>query len=205
MENDNLLYGDLYHLATRMHACNVSIAIARASVNQAVTSFVFIRNSKAIEHFAKWIVNVFAMGREKAIQYLNTRMINDMTLGARYLRLFAAFPEQSIRTGVFELPTWFYSDNESCCLCHGPSRTPIIFDACVLGQYFGGTYAAPNTPHWEKNRLIDPRGLALEWRSSPLKNLKLPYIKGIQIINLHIHSKRLQKFSSAGNNQSKGF
>lgn len=205
LENDNMLYGNLYQLAVQMHVCNVSLGIARAARSQAIASFVFIRNGKAIEHFVRWFLNVFKMGPKKAIEFMGTPSINDMTLGARYLRLFAASPQQSLKTGVFELPTSFYFDIEPCCLCHIHSNNPVIFDACVLGQYFGGTHARPDSPHWERNRLVDPRGLLIEWRNSDEDNLRRPYIKNIQIINLHVHSKKLYKFSSLGYNQTKQF
>ena len=205
IENDNMVYADLYQLVKRMYECNVSIAMARLNVNLAVTSFVFIRNSRSIEQFMDWCVNIFRMGPEKAVQFLGTAWVNDMALGARYLQLFAASAEQSKRTGVFELPTRFYSENESCCLCNVSNGTSIIFDACVLGQYFGGNFENPNAPYWEKNRNIDPRGLSLDWRPNELGSVKTPYIKGVKIINIHVHSKRLERFSSIGDKQTKGF
>jgi hypothetical protein len=205
MENDNMVYIDLQQLAVRMHECNVSIAMARATTQLAITSFVFIRNVRSIEHFAEWCVSIFRMGPEKASQFLNTTQINDMTLGARYLQLFAASFGQSRRTGIFELPTWFHPRNTNCCLCHLSDNTPIIFDACVLGQYFGGTFTKPDAQYWEPQRLVDPRGLSLEWQYNKLSKYKRPYIKGIQIINLHVHSKQLHKFSSLNNPQTKAF
>ena len=205
IENDNMVYADLYQLTVRMYECNVSLAMPRATVDQAVTSFVFIRNSRSIEQFAEWCVSIFRMGPEKAVQFLGTEWINDMSLGSRYLQMFAASSEQSTRTGIFELPTRLYSRNESCCICRASNRTSIIFDASVLGQYFGGNFENPDASFWAPKRLMDPRGLSLEWHSSEFDDLKRPYIKGTQIVNIHVHSKRLERFSSFGNKQTKGF
>lgn len=205
MENDNMMYADLHQLTVRMYECNVSLAMPRVSVDQVVTSFVFIRNSQSIERFAEWSVSIFRMGPEKAIQLLGTSWINDMSLGSRYLQMFAASSEQSTKTGIFELPTRLYSRNESCCICRASNQTSIIFDASVLGQYFGGNFENPDASFWAPKRLMDPRGLALEWHSSEFDDLKRPYIKGTQIMNIHVHSKRLERFSSFGNKQTKGF
>ncbi|CAM2729959.1 unnamed protein product [Rotaria socialis] len=201
MENDNMLYIDLNRLAMRMLECNVSIAIPRAAIDQAVMSFIFVKSSRIMEHFVEWCVNVFRMGPEKAVKFLNTSWINDMTLGARYLQLFATSNEQSKITGVFELPTWINERNESCCLCKMTQNDAIIFDACVLGQYFGGTFSNPNQKHWEMNRLVDPRGLLLDWRPSEHGAHKHPYIIGIKIANIHVHSKKLARFSSIRGSQ----
>lgn len=195
VENDNMIYVDLLQLSKRMNACGVKFSIPRAAIDQAVTSFIYARTAEAIEHFAQWCVHVFRMGPDRAVRYLNTQWINDMTLGAQYLRLYASSGEK----GVYELPTRFHTKFENCCLCYLSSdyKGPIIFDACVLGQYFGGTFARPNVPHWEENRLIDPRGNVLEWRMSLQDKLKRPFIRGIRIVNIHVHSKQLEKFSSS--------
>lgn len=202
IENDNMLYVDLFKLSERMNTCGVKFAIPRAAVNQAVTSFIYVQTSKSMEHFIEWCVNIFRLGPDKAVQYLKTEWINDMTLGAQYLRLYVS----SDVVGVYELPTRFYTKSENCCLCYLSKdySEPIIFDACVLGQYFGGTFGRPNVPHWEENRLVDPRGDILDWQENTENKLKRPYIRGRHIVNIHVHSKQLEKFSSSGVKQMTG-
>ena len=194
IENDNMLYIDLPRLSERMKICGVRFAFPRAAINQAVTSFIYAETSQAIEHFVRWCVNVFKLGPDMAAKYLNTTWINDMTLGAHYLRLYVS-PNTA---GVFELPTRFHAKSENCCLCYlsRDSREQIIFDACVIGQYFGGTFSRPNQTHWEENRLFDPRGTVLRWHQDSRDKLKRPFIRDIRIVNIHVHSKQLEQFSS---------
>ncbi|CAF0926658.1 unnamed protein product [Adineta steineri] len=194
IENDNMLYIDLQELGRRMNDCEVRLAIPKASNDLAIFSFIYIKNVQALEQFVQWCVNVFRLGRRNAIKFLNTTYINDMTLGARYLQLRASTAEQSKLSGIYELPTTFENDIYNCCVC-SLGNSSLIFDACVLGQYFGGTYAKPNKPHWESNRLLDPRGETLSWRLLD-QQIRVPYIKNRRITNIHVHSKRLNQFAS---------
>jgi hypothetical protein len=203
IENDNMLYVDLRKLNRRLNKCGVNLAVPRAAVGQAVISFIYIKNFHALEKFVKWCLSVFRLGRSGAMKFLNTSFINDMTLTARYLELRGSLNEQSKLSGVYELPTQFTYELQECCLCFLENE-PLIFDACVLGQYFGGTYEKPNASHWETNRLVDPRGETLSWRSLNPET-KVPYIRNRRIANIHVHSKRLEQFSSLGNHQTKGF
>ena len=214
MENDNMLYANLKALSRRMCACSVTFAMPKASTAHAIASFVFIHDAWAIEQFVRWCIEVFRLGRQKAISYLGTIWINDMTLGARYLDLRASTLYQTELTGVAMLPAQFYDGKNGPCLWSPPSkeivrcggsstnaveRDRIIFDACVLGQWFGGIHTAPGSQYWLETRLVDPRKKTIEWRKDPIDGLKRPFIDNISVINLHIHSKQLEKFSSTRN------
>ena len=202
LENDNMLYINLKHLTYRMHICDVHFAFPKAAVNQAVTSFVYVHSYAYIEKFVRWCIDVFRRGPKEATSYINNSWLNDMTLGARYLQLNAASTTQSRSSGVYELPSTFLTKKNISCLCK-PSYNdePIIFDACVLGQYFGGTFSQPNNSYWDRDRLVDPRGKVLEWREDKNNRLKMPYIDAVRIINIHVHSKQLPRFFSEGSDQ----
>jgi hypothetical protein len=215
MENDNMLYADLKTLSRRMCACSVTFAMPKAAVHLAIVSFIFIHDAWALEQFVRWCIEVFRLGSEKASSYLGTTFINDMSLGARYLDLRAASLSQTKLTGVAMLPAQFYTGEDTPCLwspslqkikyCGGSSssfieRQKIIVDACVLGQWFGGTFHAPGVPHWEPTRLVDPRGKSLDWRVDAVDHLWRPFIDNISVVNLHIHSKQLEKFASVRKN-----
>lgn len=202
LENDNMLYSDLNNLLHRMRTCQVFLGIPRASKEYAVISFLYIRNAYAIEHFLRFIIDVFRLGPAKAVKYINVTYINEMTFTALYLERFAATPEDSKLSGIVLLPTHLIDRN--CCLCnYDGNEEMIVFDARTLGQYFGADYHKPNSPFfWVKTELIDPRGHLLEWK---IKNgIRMPYIRGFRIVNLHIHSKRLHRFSSQGSHQTIG-
>jgi len=197
-----MVYIDLRKLAIKLDHCNIHFAVPRASNDLGVISFAYFKSIKHLEHFLRWCLRILRLGKHRAIKYLNTAYINDMILSGRYIQTWGSSTKQSKKTGIYELPTQFIED-EDCCLCV-LDHERLIFDACVLGQYFGGTYAYPNQSHWEANRLIDPRGMVLEWKILSGK-IKIPYIKSRRIINIHVHSKQLEKFSSADDNQTTGF
>jgi hypothetical protein len=201
MENDNMLYVSLKDLLSHMRACDVHLGLPKAALHTAVTSFVYARNPYALEHFVRYTIEIFRLGRQNAIDFLNTTWINDMTIAGRYLDLYAATEDQSRLTGVFELPSQF---TDNFCLSRVQAGNPIIFDACVLGQYFGGSYSMPDIPYWEPTRLIDPRGHELIWKKFGHQR-RVPFIFGFQIVNIHVHSKQLERFSSNGTNQPTGY
>lgn len=200
MESDNMLYMNLNDLMTRMQACDVHIALPKAAVHTAVASFIYVRNVHAIEHFIRYIIGIFRLGSTKARKLLNTDWINDMTIAGRYIDLHAASAEHSKRTGVFELPSQFKVDS---CISTKSGKDPIIFDACVLGQYYGGRYSKPGIPYWEPSRLLDPRALKLVWKEIGGKK-RVPIILDFRIVNIHVHSKVLALFSSSRKDQPTG-
>ena len=204
MENDNMLYTNLTQLKYRMHECGIRLAFPRASAAEVVISFLYIHDTSSIEHFVQYITYIFRLGRSKAADFMNKTWINDMTIASRYLDTFGATKEQSESTGISYLPTQF--NDSTCCLCiprDGEEKT--IFDARTLGQYFGGYYWTPNNPFRWKNDFVDPRNYSLSWKTLRKSPFRVPYIEGIRIANLHIHSKRLEKFMSDTLNQTTGF
>ena len=200
LENDNMLYMNLSDLLSRMQACHVRLAFPKAASHRAITSFVYSRSSHDLEHFVRYVIQIFRLGRTEAIKLLKTSWINDMTIGAHYLSLYAATAEQSKLDGIFELPSQFTSDS---CLNGSPAKTQIIFDSCVLGQYFGGRYSRPEIPFWDSTHTLDPRGHLLIWKKLDHRR-RVPFILGFRIVNIHVHSKHLEQFSSVAKDPPTG-
>ena len=200
LENDNMLYMNLSDLLPRMHTCHVRLAFPKAASGRAITSFVYARSSYDLEHFVRHVIQIFRLGRTEAIKLLKTNWINDMTIGAHYLSLYAATAEQSRLTGIFELPSHFTSNS---CFNENPDKSVIIFDSCVLGQYFGGRYSRPEIPFWDSTYAVDPRGHLLIWKKLDHRR-RVPFILGFRIVNIHVHSKRLERFSSVAMNPPTG-
>lgn len=200
IENDNMLYIDLANLTQRIHRCRIYFGLTRASTSQMVLAFIYLRNASTIEHFLQFVLNIFRLNRTLAIDYLKTDWINDMSISSKYAQLFASTLKQSQATGVFLLPTSLVSAN--CCLCSiDDGNETVIFDARTLGRYFGGDFWEPDNAFWTKEELVDPRNHILLWKE--LRNgVQVPYILGFRIANLHVHSKRLERFSSSGRNRT---
>lgn len=203
MENDNMLYFNLSNLLSRMHKCKIYLGIIRASVSQAVLSFMYIQSASALEHLLRYIIQVFRLGKTESVKYLNTEYVNDMTITARYLDLSMPKSVESDSNLISQLPVTF--DKEHCCVSHTANdKEKIIFDARTIGQYFGGDYWHPNVSFWTRSDFLDPRGEILIWK--PIKKgIVVPYIRDRRIVNLHVHSKNLYLFSSKTANQPTGF
>jgi hypothetical protein len=75
----------------------------------------------------------------------------------------------------------------------------VIFDAAAIGQYIGGVnplnipddtvgYVNPDSEYRFDNQEV-------EWRTIDT-GLKVPFVDGVRVCNLHIHSKDLARWSS---------
>ncbi|KAG2381249.1 hypothetical protein C9374_006238, partial [Naegleria lovaniensis] len=162
LENDNLIYVKLEQVLKALQECSVKFGVPFAEPHQAVVSFMFVQNQEAMLDLIDYILQVFAMGSEKASE-----------------------------------------EGQNCIY----DRAGMLFDACVLGQWFAGTHVHPDIPFYQNSRLIDPRNHRLEWRKSRDASLRFKELflvpsanKGSlsapQVVNLHIHSKRLEKYIS---------
>lgn len=213
VENDNLVYFRAVALLQAMDMCEVQLAVPFPAIRVAVVGCAYIRHAEALLPFVEFATNVFMMGRDKAIEYLGTEWINDMTL----LGMF--YKENSLSNNVSELPSRVYtsrhqySSEESSeeyflrpvafqegqpFSCIAEAIPDSIFDSCVIGQYFGGTYHKPGEAFWQEDRQLDPRGKTLWWRQVSLygTEVRIPFIDNMRIHNLHVHSKQLPKFMS---------
>ena len=212
LENDNLLYSSASDVVSAMQTCDVHLAIPFVSVRLAVVGIAYIQAADALLPFIKFAINVFEMQPQKAVEYLKTDWVNDMSL------LGAFFHENVLSMFISEIPTKVYDvrgrdqnasrdehfleplpfreDHPYNCIAEALPRT--IFDSCVLGQFFGGTFGEPGKQFWQEGRQYDPRGKQLWWHTTQLGNyqIRVPYLDNLRIHNLHVHSKLLQNFTS---------
>jgi len=83
-----------------------------------------------------------------------------------------------------------YTDQLSQMLYDNVSKFKCLFDGAAVGQYIGGTDSGKNdtvgfineTCEFKCNKVI------IEWRD------KKPYLNGMPLVNLHIHSKDLKRW-----------
>ena len=212
LENDNMIYSPISELIAAMHLCDVHLAVPFPTIRQAVVGIAYIRTSVSLVPFIQFTIRVFQMGQQKAVERLGTEFINDMSL------LGTFYQEQSGSELVSELPTKIYNfrshtedqNVEESFLwpvkfrenhthnCIAEALPGAIFDGCVLGQYFGGRFGEPSIPYWHESRQFDPRGQQLWWqvKSTASFKVRVPYMGNVRILNLHVHSKRLDLFTS---------
>ena len=213
VENDNLVYFAAETMLHAMNVCDVQFAVPFVSIRLAVVGCAFFRSADVLLPFVEFATKVFLMGRDKAVEYLGTEWVNDMSL----LGMF--YKENTMSSNVTELPSRVYSSrhlystnvsSEEYYLrpiafqvghphnCIAEALPASIFDSCAIGQYFGGTYDNPGEPFWQEDRQLDPRGMTLWWNrfTHGGTQIRLPYLDSLRIHNLHIHSKQLSLFMS---------
>ena len=214
LENDNLIYSAIGDLIHAMQLCDVRLAVPFPTVGQAVVGIAFFKDAESIMPFVRFATEVFEMGQNKAVDFLGTEWINDMSLLGKFYkqnsmsflvselpsRLYASRQKFDMVKGdedVFLSPLTFRETHPHSCIAEALPNT--IFDSCVLGQFFGGTYGNPSFAHWEESRQLDPRHMKLWWKQSVTScaiPIRVPFVDNIRILSLHVHSKQLTDFVS---------
>eukprot|EP01135_Chromosphaera_perkinsii_P009482 Nk52_evm25s1763 gene=Nk52_evmTU25s1763 len=202
LENDNMLYVDLQkELMPSLVSCETGFAIPRAANEYMMVSFVYIRDAESFKPLLSFIVEAYDSTKKgnNTIMDSQSGFVNDMTIPVKFYEMIVVpRGEKQFQ----EFPAWIHSPNgdrnferESECLW---KEQGFLYDAAVLGQFYAGTYAKPTESHWEENRLMDPRQIPLEWRSESDTHpgLHRPFVDGHLVVNLHVHSKNLQGWSS---------
>ena len=214
LENDNLIYSPIGDLIHAMKLCDVRFAVPFPTVGQAVVGSAYFKDAESVMPFVRFATEVFEMGQTKAVEFMGTEWINDMSVLGRF------YKENSLSFLVSELPSKLYANRQKFEMVEGDENvflSPLtfreahphsciaealpntIFDSCVLGQFFGGTYGNPSVPHWEDNRQLDPRHMKLWWKQSLTISavpIRVPFVDNIRILSLHVHSKQLGDFVS---------
>ncbi len=214
LENDNLIYSKIIELIHAMQLCDVQFAVPFPSVGQAVVGSAYFKDAQSVLPFVRFATEVFEMGQTKAVEFLGTEWINDMSLLGRF------YKDNTMSFLVSELPSKLYTNRQKFDMVEGDEEvflSPLafrerhphsciaealpntIFDSCVLGQFFGGTYGNPSVPHWEESRQLDPRHMKLWWKNSVTSSavpIRIPFVDNIRILSLHVHSKQLTDFVS---------
>lgn len=215
LENDNLIYARIGDLIHAMQLCDVRFAVPFPTVGQAVVGSAYFKDAQSVMPFVRFATEVFEMGQTKAVEFMGTEWINDMSLLGRF------YKDNSMSFHVSELPSKLYANRQKFATVKGDEDvflSPLtfremhphsciaealpntIFDSCVLGQFFGGTYGEPSVPHWEESRQLDPRHMKLWWKQSLTTSavpIRVPFIDNIRILSLHVHSKQLTDFVSS--------
>lgn len=214
LENDNLIYFPIESVVSAMDTCEARLAIPFVSTRLAVIGIAYIAAADDLLPFIEFMIKVFAMSPQAAIAYVGSEWLNDMTLLGKF------FFDQSSTLSVTELPTKLYQHRNVSSVataqgnnsflspvvyreghphsCIAEALPNSIFDSCVLGQYFGGTWAVPGVSHWQDHRQFDPRNQTLWWKETYFNQhrIRIPFINETRVLSFHVHSKRLEEFAS---------
>ncbi len=201
LENDNMLYVDLETILPTLQAHYPGIAATFDAPDRCVPGFIYIKNAPALSSFTEFAT---AVARQNNTRY------NDMALLALFKEKFdfpsiASLPIIPTR---YPLPL----QNRVGCVpqeCQDYNnhfnQFNSIFDAAAIGQYLGGIDPANSADAKDTSGFInetsvfDPSVYTYHW-TLDANQRRVPTAKDgtntFRINNLHIHSKKLDKFSS---------
>ncbi|RKP20319.1 hypothetical protein ROZALSC1DRAFT_28182 [Rozella allomycis CSF55] len=191
LENDNMMYIEMKDMIPYFETCNIGVAIPIIDVNQAAVSIIYFREAKDIESLGQFIISMYKKGRAGLEDYMKTNAINDMTLVYKYL---SEVNKSETNRRVTTFPTWIIKENDNCLW----NEKKVIYDGAAIGQYFGGTHVDPHARWYEPQRPFkELKGKILIWKPCfSNKSAFCPWIDDRLVVNLHIHSKQLQRFYS---------
>ena len=175
IETDNLIYSDftkkINHFETKMMWATFD------SENRCVPGFTYFKNGLILQKLTQFILT--QSGND--MQTLSNFKDNNLE-DVGYLPIITLYQDQIPEKYSDE------ADNFNC-----------LFDAACVGQYIGGVDPAnvcgKDTIGFINETCVFKCDRAnVEWKI--LNNLKVPYINGLPLTNLHIHCKNLQKWRS---------
>ena len=175
IENDNLIYYD-FNKCKEFFSTKPLWAVFDAD-QRCIPSFVYIRNVQAI--------------KELASSFLKSRNMNDMDT-------IAMFRDQNPDyIGCLPIITNYISDIPVRYIEHAASFG-VLFDGAAVGQFIGGIDKIHNKGNTEgfinETTIFQCDKALVEWRI--INDRRVPYLNGLPLVNLHIHSKELKHWMS---------
>lgn len=198
LENDNMLYADLESLLPLFQAYYPGIGAVFDNEDRCIPGFVWIADRKAMaslaEYFAKH-AHQFSCDMQIIANYRKEYPANWIE------RLPLIMPEYSCAHSLISPHNHTTAHPES--YSTHIEAFHAIFDAAAIGQFLGGIdpIHANNEPGFiNESCLFNPSLLDYQWEFDA-KGRLVPYAcfagHCYNIINLHIHSKRLYQFTSS--------
>jgi hypothetical protein len=197
IECDNMLYSNLLELEPVCKENYNGLAIIFDSNKRAILSFMYIKDQKAIDLFAK----EFSQNTQRG----TTDMFLPRKTEQKYsLSLIDSLPlvsEDYAHNNVLKNNIGEVASNSKS-FFNNFDKFNSIFDGAAIGQYLGGIdpIHPNNQPGFiNETAFINPSKFKYEWMRDE-KHRKVPYAvydgKHVKINNLHIHCKRLEQFRS---------
>lgn len=195
IENDVLLYADLTELLPVFQECYSGIATTFESEFKCIPGFVFVPHRQVMQKLARY----FAAKASKAVP--------DMKVLAWFWKEHPTdidcLPMVMESYLITNTPPSFENRllNSKRRHCKHIEAFGSLFDGAAIGVFFDGIEQAKGNfpPGYRMKTLFDPLLIDYEWIVDE-NGRKVPYAKYgaemYRINNLHIASKRLQKFAS---------
>ncbi len=198
LENDVMLYVNLKELLPIFQSQYSGIAATFDNDVRCIPGFIYVSNPNIMEELAKF----FASNASKGLEDMQTlaKFKNESTPSQiNYLPIVT--PEYVKSHPLVSAAGHNVQNADNYCL--NIDVFDSIFDAAALGQYLGGIdtiHEGGGIPGFiNESAIFNPSFFSYEWNTDN-RGRNIPYIvyanKKYRINNLHIHSKKLDQFSS---------
>ncbi len=180
-DNDVLLYKNIEELKQKNCFNNNSINITKSDNKHLVFGFSYFPNIELIESLCEFFDEILENYEYFSNNYARGKNLNEM----RMLQI-----AESLNPNLFYiLDSLPYYDSQ------------ILFDPSSYGQYFDGTHLKRGNHYFKRGYVSTNHIVGREIKSNRIKPVfknKTPYVKfenkNFDLVNLHIHSKNLDKF-----------
>lgn len=199
LENDNLLYANATKLIQKLSIHYDGIAVPRAGRTMSCASVMFIPDINALSDFLNFInhesEDIFFNDMALLSAYVDTGRGRTLPIIYKdYVRKIGLKTYENKNITEKEKETDYYNFAD---------ELEGIFDCAALGQYLDGCdpifHPDKRVGFINPNTYIDPRNLMINWTVYN-ENMMIPYLsdgkREYRLYNLHVHSKRLNKFCS---------
>lgn len=195
LENDNMLYVDLAEIMPVLKVRYPGIAAVFDSDERCIPGFVYVATPKVMDQLATYMADNARRGKndmeiiEEFRRTVNENIIDNLPL---IMEEYGQHYElRNTRGHVAQQPLRFSKNAR---------EFKALFDGAAFGQYLGGTcFKDKGKGFVNETTVFNTSHLTYEWHSDEQGRV-VPYARFAdtvyKIINLHIHSKNTQEFSS---------
>jgi len=182
LEYDNMLYVDLDRYMPTIARLYPHVAATSDSDDRIIAGLIYFNRAKDVLNVADQLTAKASLHR------FEMELLAEIKREKGFIDNLPIVTRKYVEDGMLKR---FFGKNPLQFAKYG-EELPLIFDACALGQYLGGTDGENGPGFINEKAVIDPSKCEIVWdRERPY------FVYGGEkrpIVNLHIHSKNLQAF-----------
>lgn len=177
IEYDNLIYHDFTKKIDIFRERDMWLVLD--APDRCIPSFLYFKSPSSIQDLLPTLITCAGRG------------INDMNALAYYYR------NNQTKVGLLPIISNYQDDIPSCYYEHA-SKFQCLFDGACVGQYIGGV--DPRNIPGDTRGFINETTVfkcdkaSVNWHI--IESLRYPFLNNLPLVNLHIHSKDLKRWSS---------
>ncbi|MEM7478457.1 MAG: hypothetical protein AAF483_26035, partial [Planctomycetota bacterium] len=194
LETDNLLFYDVSNARCSLADCYSGIAATFNNDFRCIPGLVYVSNAEAFEKLA----DEFAANSHIKID--DMRLIGKFSVryGKEFIDYLPVVPPEFVEA-IDICDDLVGKVGCRARFAHNAENLGFVFDGSSLGQFLGGTDYGEEEGFVTKESVVDPIRLSVTWELDQ-SGRKVPIVRyqndAIRLANLHVQSKRLDRFCS---------